>query len=160
MDTRFGVYIAARYGRRAEMERLAIRLDVLGFRSTATWLLGLSSYIPGAPGCCPPDQCAKPVVALKAHTIDTLSGYSAQDLLDIRGSNAVLFFAEKDKVYSRGGRHVEMGYALALGLPVVYVGEPENVHAYAQEVVCWAHGVGKAIAALRSLRDRRSHDMA
>jgi nucleoside 2-deoxyribosyltransferase len=50
------------------------------------------------------------------------------DLADIRLADTVICFTQPPKTtYTSGGRHVELGYALALGKIVFVVGPIENV---------------------------------
>lgn len=50
------------------------------------------------------------------------------DLEDIRASQVLIAFTEEASVgYTTGGRHVELGYAIALGLQICLVGRRENV---------------------------------
>ena len=60
-----------------------------------------------------------------------LRGRAFVDLLDIKGSAIVIAFSNKGemaqpKASGRGGRHFELGYAYANGLPIWLVGEPEH----------------------------------
>lgn len=55
--------------------------------------------------------------------------FAAMDFEDLRGSNACIAFTEPpdSEVQGRGGRHVELGIAFGLDIPVLLVGPPEHV---------------------------------
>lgn len=59
----------------------------------------------------------------------TVSGHALDDLADVATCDVlVLLTTDYLNVGSAsGGRHVETGYALALGARVIVVGEPENI---------------------------------
>ena len=103
---KLGVYLAGRYDRRRELEAKAAMLPD-DWRSSARWLTGAHE------GATDPDvlqRCAR------------------EDLEDIRSSDVLVAFTEGPDVgHTSGGRHVEVGYAIAMGLPVIVVGPVENV---------------------------------
>ncbi len=97
------VYLAARYSRRAEMEDIASHLTARGIGVTSRWIRGLHDGLPA-------DVCAN------------------DDIEDILEAHAVVAFTEPEgSPYSRGGRHVEAGMALAYCKPLIVVGPTENV---------------------------------
>ena len=51
--------------------------------------------------------------------------WALQDLSEV--AQADLMIAFTDGQWARGGRHVELGYALALGIPVALVGPKEHI---------------------------------
>lgn len=60
------------------------------------------------------------------------------DLRDLDAADVVIARTERpDAGYLTGGRHVEVGYALATGRRVHLVGAPENVFHYHPLVVRW-----------------------
>lgn len=102
------IYLAARYERRTELAGYADRLRKLGHVVTSRWLAGNAEL---------------PVAA-----------QAEMDLADIDEAEVVVSFTEPPGVYSRGGRHVEFGYALARGKSLVIVGPAENIfHVKAEE---------------------------
>lgn len=105
-----GVYLAGRYDRREELQGYAARLSQLGFLVTSQWLTGHAC----ADGECTPDE---------------LRRFAREDLVDIDRAGLVVAFTEDPATagYQSGGRHVELGYALAWGRSVVIVGPRENV---------------------------------
>ena len=99
------VYIASRYGRRQEMLVYAKRLREVGVEVTSRWVEGLHDGLP-----------------------DAVCAYD--DLRDIDKAEALVSFTETPGDIpgrSRGGRHVEFGYALAKGKELHIVGPRENV---------------------------------
>lgn len=97
------LYLAARYLRRPEMERVAGLLKTAGFEITSSWVYGAE---------------------------DGLSNgeIAHQDLADLEEADAILAFTEpKGSLNSGGGRHVEFGIAIALGKYLYFVGPRETV---------------------------------
>lgn len=91
------VYIAAPYEERAEAIRVMQVLEALGVEVTSDWLRDGGQDAPG-------------------------------DLSDVDRADTVLLLnpaAYRDR--GTGGRHVEMGYALALGKQVVLLGARSNI---------------------------------
>lgn len=104
---RIKLYLAARFGRRAEMEQIADRLKSLGFDITARWVYG------GEDGL-------------------TRAQIAMLDLEDVDRADVVVSFTHpRGTLTSGGGRHVEYGYALAKNKGLVIIGARENVfHAH------------------------------
>jgi hypothetical protein len=64
--------------------------------------------------------------------------FAAEDLDDISESDYLIAFTESAGTgHSRGGRHVELGFALALGIPVHIIGPRENIFCWLEDVVVW-----------------------
>lgn len=134
---RLRVYLAARYDRRLEMVERSRDLRALGgILVTAQWVEGLHE------GASDPE---------------TLGRCAAEDLADITTADLLITFTETPDVgFTSGGRHVELGYALGLGIPVLIVGPAENVfhhvgpHLHAQVV----HRVDTWAQALEWVRTR------
>ena len=101
------VYLAARYDRRLEMAAKARELEDHGFTVTSRWVQGLH------------EGATDPA---------TLGRCAWDDLEDIEQADIFITFTEApDAGYTSGGRHVELGYALANDLSVIVVGPAENV---------------------------------
>ena len=103
-------YVAARFSRQEEMRSVRDKIVERGHEVTSNWL----------------DEVT-PEVKDAAFYEDT----SRIDIVDIERADAMIFFAED--AYNqppRGGRHVEFGYALGMGLPIFVIGEKENVFHY------------------------------
>jgi nucleoside 2-deoxyribosyltransferase len=113
------VYMAARYSRRLELCGYAAHLESLGHTVTSRWLLGNHQA--------ENDQL---------HRGADAEQFAREDLDDLEAAEIVVAFSEAPRTSSsRGGRHVEFGYALALGKPICVVGPRENVFACLVEQV-------------------------
>lgn len=114
------VYLAAPYAARETIREYGQQLTRVGFTVTASWLNETHEIHKGTAGAAsdlPDEQVAK---------------HASDDLRDIDGSDLLVTFAANsldlpDGFGGSGGRHVETGYAIAIGMPVLVVGEPENV---------------------------------
>lgn len=102
------VYLAASYGRREEIKGYAERVKALGFDVSASWLDG-------------------PAQDESLLDTETKGEIAIQIAGDIAGSDAMLCFTEAERGAPRGGRHVEMGIALANELHVSVIGPRENI---------------------------------
>jgi nucleoside 2-deoxyribosyltransferase len=65
-------------------------------------------------------------VGVKAHI-------AINDLLEVKDSDAVVTFASRDKV--TGGKFIEIGAAIASGLPVYLIGRQENMLMYHKNII-------------------------
>ena len=115
----FKVYLAAKYDRRDEMREHRERLKEVGIAVTSRWLDEQGS--------------------LDGNMDDKDEEFYIEtanvDLEDVCAANCLIFFAEDPRVgVRRGGRHVEFGYAYALGKPVHVIGCKENVFHYLEGV--------------------------
>jgi nucleoside 2-deoxyribosyltransferase len=122
------VYLAARYSRNPEMRVVEKALVALGHAVTSRWIRGTHKLPEGAG--------AAAAAALRA-------AWAAEDLEDLEAADVVVAFTEEPRAerpgtpVSRGGRHVEFGYALGRKMPVVVVGWRENVfHCLPQVCFC------------------------
>ena len=117
------IYLAGRYDRRRELAGYMATLEELGWHSTARWLTGAHE------GATDPE---------------TLRMCAAEDLTDIRSSDVLVAFTEEATIgHTSGGRHVEMGFALGLAIPVIVVGPVENVfhHLITSRYATWAEAL-------------------
>jgi hypothetical protein len=98
------LYLAARYDRLAEMADLAIRIRGLGHEVTSRWIEGHGH----------PDADS-----------------ARYDLTDVTVADGLVLFTEEPSAQmpfaTRGGRHVEYGYALRAGKQMFIVGPRENI---------------------------------
>ena len=117
------VYLAARYSRHPEMRVYRDILEDYGFNVNARWIEDNNhemEYING-----PSDfnlKCAR------------------EDFEDIREADVLVTFTEHPDEFSdrpTGGRHVELGWALALEKPVHVIGPRENVFYYYDGIRVW-----------------------
>lgn len=118
------VYLAAPYAARADMALEAMVLQAHGHIITSRWIWATHPIEPGT------------VDAAPAHSDYHLRYQTAQDLEDIDGADAVILFTSSwtMETYNlhrhqtiSGGRHVEVGYALAKKKLVIVLGDPENI---------------------------------
>lgn len=105
------IYLAARFGRRSELRRYADVLQRLGHEVTARWVFGAHENESGQ------------------YAPSMLERFALEDWADVMTSDALIAFTEGPDAPggSRGGRHVELGAALAVGKRVVVVGPRENI---------------------------------
>jgi len=116
------LYLASKYSRRDELREVAKRLDTYGIKITSSWLAENYSLN----------------VAMKDIDVNTHQELAKTDLDDIVRANGFLFFAEDQNAQPpRGSRHVEFGYALAQGLQMYVIGEPENIFHHLPNVHCY-----------------------
>lgn len=109
------VYLAGRFSRQAEFRTYRDELQRIGITVTSRWIDGHG-------------DAAKIAAGDEHFTDEELAGFAAEDLADIERSDLMVAFTETpDAGYMSGGRHVEYGYALALGKSLVIVGPMENV---------------------------------
>lgn len=121
------VYLAGPYAARDTLAAYAHELMDVGYRVRCRWLDGTHELGPEGP-------------AVEAARADRIR-WAREDLQDVGGADilvsftaaAVLPVTEQHRGKS-GGRHIETGYALALGKKVILVGEPENVFHWLPEV--------------------------
>lgn len=102
------VYIAAPYPMRATAIELMTKLEALGVTVTSSWL----------------------------RAEDEMNDkYARLDLADVRRADALV--AMNPAAWHNtgtGGRHVELGYALALKRPVVLLGDPSNIFHHLDDI--------------------------
>lgn len=104
------------------MRDYAKMIERAGIKVTSSWL-----DEPYAPNMTM-DQCTQAFLRYTAKV----------DLQDIWRSSAVLFFSEDPTIgIPRGGRHVEFGYALGLGIPIYVIGPRENIFHYLPSIECF-----------------------
>lgn len=122
MNDTMKVYLAGRFSRLPELVDHAAELEDTGFVTvTSRWLRGGHEWV-GTP-----DE-EIPV----AHN----ARFAQEDLDDIDAADLIVCFTEPARSGpARGGRHVEMGYALAKGIPILTVGHRENVFYCLPQVV-------------------------
>jgi nucleoside 2-deoxyribosyltransferase len=119
------VYLASRYGRKAELQAARATLQSMGHEVTSRWLD--TSWENG-------DSTAAAHVP-EEHRAE----WAKNDLDDVASSDVVVSFTEDGitRGTNRGGRHVEFGYALALGKWMVLIGSPENLFHYTSGVLTY-----------------------
>lgn len=120
------VFLSARYSRIKELNHHKETLEALGEHVTSRWLLG-EHQIHGREAY----QVArsdKGINELEAFP-EQAALFAQDDYDDLRNADYVICFSEEPRNgdSGRGGRHVELGLALAWGKAVFIVGPRENV---------------------------------
>lgn len=114
------VYLASRFSRGAELLVYKADLERHDIEVTSRWLLGGHEWV-GTDDDAPP--------------INVGRQFAYEDLADLTAADVVVCFTEQSRSGpSRGGRHVEFGYALASRQEVLVVGPRENVFYCLDEV--------------------------
>lgn len=103
------IYLSARYGRKKEMQRVAMSILWAGHSVTSRWLV--KEYGDQEQAC-----------------LDDIEDVRAADLL-------VLFTEPVGSLNPGGGRHTELGLALAWSKEIVVCGERETVFCYAPQII-------------------------
>jgi len=118
------IYLAASYSRRKELCGYAEVLKGYGHEITSRWLNGAHEAADENP------------------TQEEMARWATEDISDIQLSDALIAFTEPPKSgASRGGRHVELGYAIAIkdieepDFMVFTVGPVENIFCALDDVV-------------------------
>ena len=145
------IYLAANYSRRLELCNYREQLREAGHYVPARWLNG--SHQISSAGT-PIGDTGEALVegddgSTSAEAIAMRNAFGLEDLQDIAEADLVICFTEPPRSgASRGGRHVELGYAIALRKRIWIVGYRENIF-------CWLKGMKFSetfsLAHLRSL---------
>lgn len=135
------IYLSGQFEDAPVLREARRRLTALGYRITSRWL--------DAPSSVPATSLAD-----QEGAAGRLAIIARQDFEDIAAADAVVVFNPAESCgIGRGGRHVETGYALALGKPVAIVGARGNVFHWLPEIAVvpdwsmlpdWLGGAGRA----------------
>lgn len=111
------IYLAARWGRRIELQGYAEQLKLMGHTVTSRWLWGHESELKddGTNMYCSDEEKAR---------------FALEDLEDIRTATCVISFTEPlapNTGQKRGGRHAEFGYAIGMEKRLIILGPREHV---------------------------------
>lgn len=110
------IYLAAKYFRNPEMRDVKEILQKENIEVISSWIEG--------------NQLDEVFLS-----IEERNKIAKRDLTDLSKSEILLWFSETNTAKSiRGARHVEFGYALALGIPIYVIGEKENIFHYMSSV--------------------------
>lgn len=117
------VYLASRYSRFKELQKYAEVIESAGHQVTSRWIRGNH-------------QISDDGLSAQAKESERIR-LATEDLEDLNAADVVICFTEKPRsTNSRGGRHVEMGYALGTRAKVVVVvGPRENVFCCLPKVI-------------------------
>jgi hypothetical protein len=123
------IYLAARYARRDELCRYRDELEARGFTVTSRWLAGPDQV--GATGTVIGTAAEQLIEAGDPAAGILRAACALADMEDIAAADILIAFTEDPAFYSpgssRGGRHVELGLALARpGMRVIICGPREN----------------------------------
>lgn len=103
------IYLCSMYARREELQPFMRQIEEAGHECTSQWLTVNDQ------------QCPRDGALL--------------DVADVRRSDAIICFTELPYVgYTTGGRWVEFGIAVALGIPIYIVGVRENIFCHLPDV--------------------------
>lgn len=123
------VYLGARYSRHPEMQHYARDLATHGHRCVARWLLGGHDFR------------ATEMGYVSSDAEDLQAVWAQEDWTDLMAADVAVFFTEAPgevQGRGRGGRHVELGAAIATGKRVCVVGYRENVFCWLPQVEFYA----------------------
>ena len=118
------IYLASRYSRIDEMGGYAKDLESMGHRVTSRWIRGEHRW----------SSEAQEVEAATSQMPIEGKRFAEDDIGDLYRSDLLIQFTDAPYTSSRGGKHVELGIALGLGIDVVAVGVRENVFHCLDEV--------------------------
>ena len=108
------IYLASRYIKHKEMQGYAKELIAEGFLITSRWIWGSHKIT---------DE------GLSSEAEESLRiKFATEDFIDLRSAHVVINFTEVPRsCNSRGGRHVELGLALAWKKECIVIGHRENI---------------------------------
>lgn len=116
------VYLAAPYSQKEQIKTYAEELRSVGIEVTSSWL----------------DEPHKPTTGPDDLTYEDNQRYAVRDVQDVVAAEVLVFFTDPTKTIVRGGRHVEFGIAIGVGLyralPIFVVGGRENIFHYLPQV--------------------------
>jgi hypothetical protein len=104
------VYVSARFSRQDELRAIAEEMQRAGLEVTSRWLHG-----------------SEPLRECDLGEHGRGAEIALNDFADLRAADICFAFTDGDGRFGRGGRHTELGIALALGLRTVIVGPREQV---------------------------------
>lgn len=115
------IYIAARFSQRPECNALAHALMAQGHTITSRWVK------PDADHVIPTELSAQAEDSERRR-------FAMEDCSDVRACDWIVSLQGEPRSGGRGGRHVEFGYALALGKRMISIGPRETVFHHLGEV--------------------------
>lgn len=116
------IYLAARYSRREELLGYKADLEAAGHVVTSRWLAGAHQWDPVV------EQIESPEAAIDSIPLEAVR-FAREDVEDVEAADLLIAFTERPRanLASRGGRHVELGMAIALDKAIFVIGPRENV---------------------------------
>ena len=127
------IYLAARYSRRLELCGYREELTALGFEVTSRWLNG--SHQLDDKGVPISDEGERRFEEMDPSADHLRVHFAQEDMSDVLSAGTLIAFTEEPRSgNSRGGRHVELGIALAAGKRVIIIGPRENMFCWLPQV--------------------------
>lgn len=108
------IYIAARFSRRPEANALANALQALGHTISSRWVKPDSDHV-------------VPTGMSEQAADDERKRFADEDIQDVEDCDWMISLMQEPRDNSRGGRHIEFGYALGLGKRLTIIGPRETV---------------------------------
>jgi nucleoside 2-deoxyribosyltransferase len=115
------VYLAAPFAARDALRPFADELSVIGMECTSGWLLGETDIATGEGAA-----VEQPAEAIRQEALADLRAVGDSDCIVQFTGLAIEAMRVKGQMHS-GGRHVELGYALARNRKAIVIGHPENI---------------------------------
>jgi len=129
------VYLASRYSRRLELCGYRDQLQRMGHTVTSRWLNGSHQISRDGVPINDDGEALIESTRLTPEAAALREQFALDDLEDIERADVLIAFSELPRsTASRGGRHVEFGYALAINRIIWVVGTPENLFHYLPHV--------------------------
>ena len=118
------VYLISRYSRAPQLRTARDELEAAGYRVVSRWIEGGHELTKEG--------------STEAHHAERMR-FAMEDMGDLLAADQVVAFTEEPRATrTRGGRYVELGMALALGMPCSVVGWRENVFCCLPEIRFYA----------------------
>ena len=115
------IYIAARFSRRHEANRLARWLMKRGHTITSRWVKPETDHVLET--------------GLSAQAADVeRRRFAMEDCVDVRACDWMISLMEEPRSNTRGGRHIEFGIALGLDKRLTIIGPRETVFHHLDQV--------------------------
>lgn len=112
------VYVASRWDDRDKAMEIKAQLEGAGLICTSTWLT-------------PHDEQSMNALAAEGDMVSKARQRAVKDCEDINAADVYLVYSPKESHRNgTGGKHVELGYALAQGKASVVIGDRENIFHY------------------------------
>lgn len=130
------IYLASRYSRREELCGYRAELEAIGHTVTSRWLNGAHQIADdGTPLGEEREKQFEDMADPRGAALR--QSFLQENMADVESADLLIAFTEEPRVgggRSRGGRHVELGLALAWGKQIFVVGPRENLF-------CWHESI-------------------
>lgn len=115
------IYLAGRFSRRHDLHAIGKVLQEKGHIITSRWTRPDTDHIK-------PTGMSDQAADLERRR------FAIEDIEDLNACNGVVSLMEEPRGNGRGGRHIEFGYALALGKRLAIIGPRETVFHHMDQV--------------------------